>query len=221
MSSSQTHLAVSRVQMHATYAVQPHRSTLELAVQQHGGGATPPRNPAPADVARVFQQLSLVEKYARVIAHSDHSDTPKIGPRSTWQEQLRRDLLKIDIKGEPGKLGPDPTVSVVSVRMGSPLVAVLEIPPALWIGTAFAFLALAERIATAPVRISRKRKEELLRIAVTDEQIERIHIRADSLSELLLDEGPREASRGPVEIVFTDPGDPDEEIVPATDPPGP
>ena len=87
--------------------------------------------------------------------------------------------------------------------MASPLVAVLEISPAMWLAYGFAIVALAERTATMKVRITRKRKEELLKIAVTDQGL----ARADVLAELLLSEGPEHGRRGPVEVAFTDPGE--------------
>lgn len=77
-------------------------------------------------------------------------------------------------------------VHVVVLRMNSPLEVILEIPPPLWVVAGFGFIALAERIAIAPVRISRKRKEEILKSAQLDHKIKTIaEMRADALAETL------------------------------------
>ena len=112
-----------------------------------------------------------------------------------------------------GTLAADSDVAVVSVQMASPLEVALEIPAALWLPFGFGFLALAERIATMGVRIARKRKQELLKAAITDKQIQLVSEgRADVLALLVLNEGPRAGSSGPDEIVFSDPNDPDDEV---------
>jgi len=119
----------------------------------------------------------------------------------------------------PGStLGGSPTivedveVAVVSIEMSSPLVAVYEIPPALWPVLGSGILMLMERIATAPVRIARKRKEELLKIAELDARIKLEHsARADVLAEILRREGPAH-STGPSDVVFIDPDNPDDEL---------
>lgn len=106
----------------------------------------------------------------------------------------------------------DERVTVASVHLSSPLEVVLAIPVVVWPGLAIGLLALAELIATAPVRISRKRKEELLKSAILDTRIALAESgRADVLAELLLEEGP--APRlGPSEIVFDDPDEPEDEL---------
>lgn len=106
----------------------------------------------------------------------------------------------------------DRAISVVALRMGSPLEILVEIPLATWPLLGLGLLALAERIATMPVRIARKRKEELLKSAMLDRQTSLVNdARADVLAELLLRDGPRR-SKAPDEIAFLDPGDPDDEL---------
>jgi RNA polymerase sigma factor (sigma-70 family) len=106
--------------------------------------------------------------------------------------------------------------SVISLRMGSPLDVVLEIPIVAWSFVGLGLLALAERIATAPVRIARKRRQELLKTAVIDRQTQLINDgKADVLAQLLLKEGPRGPTRGPDDITLFDPADPGDELDPA------
>lgn len=103
-------------------------------------------------------------------------------------------------------------LSVVALRMGSPLEILVEIPPATWPLLGLGLLALAERIATMPVRIARKRREELLKSAMLDRQTSLVsNGRADVLAELLLRDG-HGPSKAPDEIAFLDPGDPDDEL---------
>jgi hypothetical protein len=159
-------------------------------------------------VARTFRQLALIAEYAQVIRRSDDVPVLELPLDERARQEFQRRMETIVVTGDP----LDTSVSVVSIRMDSPLVAVVEIPAAVWLGAAVAFLALAERIATLPVRIARKRKEELLKIAIADAEIERVNARADALGLLLLDEGPRLDKRGPEEVVFMDPDEPDDEL---------
>ena len=141
-----------------------------------------------------------------------------------WLDRSRatRELLRALSRSAPQgtRIGGIPEVTAVSVRMDSPLEVVLEIPGSLWPILAFGLLALGERIATAPVRIARKRKKELLDLAILDAQIDLVNSRdaraLNVLGELLQDAGPR-SRRGPDEIVFEDPGDSDDELIAAND----
>ena len=120
-------------------------------------------------------------------------------------------------RSTPGDRGD---VSVIALRMGSPLDILVEIPPATWPLLGFGLLALTERLATMPVRIARKRKQELLKSAMLDRQASIVNEgRADALAELLLREGPDRPSRAPDEVTFLDPGDPDDELIASS--PGP
>jgi len=103
-------------------------------------------------------------------------------------------------------------VAIRSIEMRSPLIAVVEIAPALWPVIGSAILLLIEGIATAPARIARKRKEELLKSAVLDAKAEIVkRVQADVLAGLLRKEGPIRLP-GPDEVVFIDPDDPDDEL---------
>lgn len=119
-----------------------------------------------------------------------------------------------ELRSRISRLSPTrPLGSVVSLRMDSPLEIVLEIPLVAWPGIAIGLLALAERIATMPVRIARKRKEEMLQSAILDKQTQLVSDgRADVLAELLLQQGPDRQVRGPDDIAFLDPEDPRDEL---------
>lgn len=115
----------------------------------------------------------------------------------------------------PDEMDPGPNPSVIALRMESPLQAVLEIPLVTWPALAIGLLALTERIATMPVRISRKRKQELLKSAIVDKQTQLVvDSSADVLARLLLREGPDRRISGPSEVTFLDPDDPSEELEP-------
>ena len=123
--------------------------------------------------------------------------------RVKWSSQVLADVAPKSAEDQ---------VSVISIEMRSPLTAVLEIPPTLWPVLGGGLLLLVERIATAPVRIARKQKEELLKIAALDQRIRQAQAgRADGFSDLLREEGPR-GSTGPTEVIFVDPDDPNDEL---------
>ena len=106
---------------------------------------------------------------------------------------------------------------VVSLQMGSPLEVILELPLVAWPGLAIGLIALIDRIATAPARIARKRKQELLRSAILDKQTQLVvDGQADVLATLLLKEGPDRPVRGPSSVAFLDPEDPAGELEPVT-----
>jgi hypothetical protein len=102
---------------------------------------------------------------------------------------------------------PQPRVVVATVRMESPLDVVLEIPAVVWLTSGLAFLALTERLATMPVRIARKRKDELLKIAVAHVEMQRLKHQADVLAKLLQQQGAP-----PDQVTFTTPGEPGDEL---------
>lgn len=114
--------------------------------------------------------------------------------------------------GGRARTDPGSGVAIRSIEMGSPMRAVVEIPPALWPVIGSGILLLIERIATAPVRIARKRKEELLKSVVLDVQTDLVKRgQAEVLAGLLRKEGPIRLP-GPDEVVFIDPDDPDDEL---------
>jgi hypothetical protein len=118
-----------------------------------------------------------------------------------------------DLGNFPLLVGPDDDVTVTALRMGSPLEVLVEIPSALWPVLALGLLTLTERITTMPVRIARKRKEELLKSAILDRQTTLVNDgRADVLAQLLIQEGPHRDARAPDEVLFLDPEDPEDEL---------
>jgi len=172
-----------------------------------------------AELAEIQRKLIAVglQAYGAVIAKELDLSRDDLGLEEGLVEDIERAAAEADTEGNVwlrsiyGRSFSD--VSVVSVHMGSPLEVVLEIPAVLWSGVAIGLLALAERITTMPVRIARKRKEELLKTAVIDKQIELVNEgRADVLAEILLEEGPRRRTHGPDEVVFTDPDDPHDKL---------
>jgi hypothetical protein len=162
-----------------------------------------PRARTLTSLTEVFEQLDLFIAYAPLVAHTQSAGRPVARAK---RGELTFNYGQID---------------VVTVCMASPLEIVLDIPTAAWVGGLFGLLALAERIATAPVRISRKRKEELYEIAVLDRATAALsqprdlvaEAPADALSELILQ---ARLGAGPDEITFFDPEDPDEELEPIT-----
>lgn len=181
---------------------------------------TKPAPLVPADLAYAFRQLELLIQYAPLVtspttadlsqADLSEADLSKAHLSYLWSSM--RDKHGEPVRGTLVGLGDEETW-VVSVRMGSPLEVVLQIPAVLWSGIAIGLLALTERITTTPVRIARKRKEELLRSAILDQQIELVRAgSADVLAQLLLEEGPCRATRGPDNIAFLDPDDPDDQL---------
>jgi hypothetical protein len=155
-----------------------------------------------------------------------------------FAEELGVDLDAITIEEDPRQVGIDFTVvkarggfvmtdlndddddvTVTALRMGSPLEVLVEIPPSLWPFLALGLLALTERITTLPVRIARKRKEELLKSAILDRQTALVNDgRADVLAQLLIQEGPHRDERAPNEVLFLDPEDPEDELELASKP---
>jgi hypothetical protein len=78
---------------------------------------------------------------------------------------------------------------LLSVEMKSPLTVVIELPWESVIFMGAGLLLLAERICTFKPRVSRKRKEELLKATVLDKVTETVAAaRADALAQVLLDE---------------------------------
>lgn len=153
-------------------------------------------------------------EFARIVSEELGINPQDIAVRG---EPTGLDLIKkIIARSGRGRssTGDRADVSVIALRMGSPLEILVEIPPATWPLLGFGLLALTERLATMPVRIARKRKEELLRSAMLARQTSMvIDGRADALAELLLREGPHRLSRAPDEVSFMDPGDPHDELV--------
>lgn len=193
----------------------------------------------PEDVARVFRQLTLLVEYAK-FAWSPAELEPiteveikvlaavQVGVENISErfsitddrakEHLSSAIAKLDAMHVASEPAP---VEVVLVQMASPLNVVLEIPPAAWVPLGLGLVLLAEQIATMPVRIARKRKEELLKLALADRQIksllaenrlESLEERAKVLGRLLLNEGPSADARGPSEVAFVDPDDPQDEL---------
>jgi hypothetical protein len=91
---------------------------------------------------------------------------------------------------------------------------VIDIAPALWTAIGSGVLLLVEQLATAPARVARKRKEELLKSAVLDAQTEIVKRgQAEVLAGLLRKEGP-DRKCGPDEVLFIDPNEPGAELDP-------
>lgn len=175
--------------------------------------------PTKADLSPLWS--SLYEKYVapreeasllEMLEDVPGEEMPPAAPAESKRPD--RGLVPAVLEGLPYERSVrGPSVSVISIRMESPLQVVLEIPAVLWAGMAIGLLALAERITTTSVRIARKRKEELLKIAILDKQTELVRAgRADVLAQLLLEHGPQRTARGPDEIAFVDPNDPEDEL---------
>jgi hypothetical protein len=81
-------------------------------------------------------------------------------------------------------------IEVVSIEMHSPLLVLLALGGAAALGRAgLGLILLAERICTFAPRVSRMRKEDLLRRLEAEHKIEELHGRADGLAVKVLASG--------------------------------
>ncbi len=229
MPKTEVATAVKAVHMRVTYFAAASSKLTTSAVR--------PEPVTPTALARATHQLELMIEYAALLgdrqtkarnlvdqetsplseSDPDVGDLVYLVGQDPFSERRPAELAKATaavMARLTAKLSAqrDERVTVASVHLNSPLEVVLAIPVVVWPGLAIGLLALAELIATAPVRISRKRKEELLKSAILDTRIALAESgRADVLAELLLEEGP--APRlGPSEIVFDDPDEPEDEL---------
>lgn len=150
----------------------------------------------------VLEVRSSFEGLIVSISHVDNPGGPAAGPGTS------QDAAPLVAAQSP---------SVIALRMDSPLEILVQVPVAGWPVLGIGLIALTERIATMPVRITRKWKQERLKSAVLDKQTQAvISTRADVFARLLLENGPARDHSGPHEVTFLDPDDPGGELEPAT-----
>jgi len=108
------------------------------------------------------------------------------------------------------QFGAKPYTRVVSIEMRSPLAIVVDLPTSLGlVGTCLGLVLLAERICKFGPRVSRTRKEDLLRAAVSDRARARVlEGRADALALQLLEVGAEPLDR----IDLIDPESSDDDL---------
>jgi len=222
------------VHMRATYFSRGvRRQTVNVTPEQYLTRHTAAASPLPDHLEGVFKQLRLLVAYAELVPRAKRpaltAREREVLARVTLGESNSDIAVRLGLS--PGtiravmaatrrKLQRDtdllrqvtPEVTVASVHMASPLQVVLEIPGATWLALGFGLVALTERIATMPVRIERKRKDELLKVAITQEETVRLNHRADVLAELLVREASQVPNSTPDEVVFTAPDDLDDNV---------
>lgn len=167
--------------------------------------------------ALVTTMKRLKEKAAEAAARLESGDLEGLSVDDVLHDELWR--ARPDVLPRAGwtisinRPASDEQIAVIALRMGSPLEVLVAIPLIAWPGIAIGLLALAERVTTMPVRITRKRKAELLKIAILDKQTQLVKDgQADVLAKLLLEEGPERRPHAPDEIVFLDPDEPEDEL---------
>jgi hypothetical protein len=136
------------------------------------------RQPRLEQIVQVFDHLRHFVQYAELVAPPTTIALPgEPALQPSWTG------VSAGLRGRGSVLSE---VQVITLRMESPLEVLLEIPAEVWLVSGFGLVALAERLATAPVRIARKRKEEILKSIALDHEIETIaRARADTLAEAL------------------------------------
>jgi hypothetical protein len=148
-----------------------------------------------ASAAAAVTQMADLFVAADRLRHPDSST----GVRQAWQTALpARPYVQ--------------SIEVVSIDMRSPLAIAVAFP---WFalkagGFVGAVLMLAERICTFGPRVSRKRKEELLRAAAFDNALKSFERRerADVIALELIKDG---LGHRPDHMDFLDPADPDDD----------
>lgn len=238
MSTTDVRLAVDAIHMRVTYfAASAEQANRPHAIEPADVAAVFGQLDRLLDYAGLVQAPSLRGIGAASVIIGDSSGEPRAGGPEVSTRHLNIRMMPSGTFtwGPPGPPPPTtpgplsgeiiirPTGStrpvIVSVRMGSPLEVLFEIPMVAWPGIGFGLLALAERIATSRVRISRKRKEELLRAAIIETETARVNeVRADVLGQLLLADG-RQTETRPDEVAFVDPEATHDELVPVVDTP--
>jgi len=114
-------------------------------------------------------------------------------------------LQAVDIEGFGAS---QPKVEVASIEIGS-LHVLLRIPGELVGQIGIGLVKLGERICISPIRVSRKRKEELLKKRIVEKAIEEVdNGRADGLALQILSNSQIPGLR-PKGLDVLDPGDPD------------
>jgi hypothetical protein len=103
--------------------------------------------------------------------------------------------------------------SIVSIEMRSPLIIVVAVPALLVAKYGNNLLILAERISSAPARIQRERKEEIVKTELLDQAQQAVREgRADAIALQLLGIGPAFPHLpGPSNIDFLDADDSDDD----------
>lgn len=134
--------------------------------------------------------------------------------------QLREYLNDVDLLNDA--ISPRPSealagqirahkLKVISIEMRSPLAVVLEVPAETVPVLGLSLILLAERVATFGPRVSRRRKEELVRAAKLDHELSTtLAAKADMLAKRNLE--PFANQSRPDRIDLLDAEEPDEEL---------